>query len=270
MTKDLLLRGSIGRAYRFPTVGELFQTFTGPAGTTLGNPNLQPEISTAYELTGEYTMQNLFGGAIGYARPRVTLFLDDRWNTITVQQNPMTRTTDVTNLDKTRFRGVEGAIDVKDFIEEGLDLTANVTFTDAKTLSNWRVPNTQGMQVINIPRIRMRGLATYTPPWDRGLSLSAGVRFQTAAFGTIDNSDFNKDAPGAFASGFLFFDARVNYKVAPDWTLSAGVDNIGSFNAFSFHAYPQRTYFLSLRYDLGAPGPSGAAQQYQTAQRQMQ
>jgi iron complex outermembrane receptor protein len=255
-TKELSLRGAIGRAYRYPTVNELFLNVTAPGGIVVSNPELQPEISTSYELTGEYTVEKPFDGAIGWARSRISLFNDDRWNSIANLVDPMLRTSANVNVDKVRFRGIEGAVDVKDFLEEGLDLNGSVTFTDAKTLSNWRQPVTQGMQFLRIPRIRLRGLATYTPPWNRDLGLSVGVRYQTAAFNTLDNTDFNHDVFGGGASEFLFFDAKANYKVTPDWTLSVGVDNIGRYKAYAFHPYPQRTYYLSLKYDFGGPGRS--------------
>ena len=248
-TREFLMRGAIGRAYRFPTVTELFQNVVTPQAITIANPDLQPEISTVYELSGEYVFENLWG-SIGYAKPRVTLFMDDRWNSVANLIDPALRTNANVNIDKVRFRGVEGAIDVKDFVTAGLDLNGSVTFTDAKTLSNWRQPNTQGMQFLRIPRIRMRGLATYTPPWNNDLSLSAGLRYQTAAFNNLDNSDFNHDVLAGGSSAFLFLDAKANYKVAPDWTLSLGVDNIGRYKAYAFHPYPQRTYYLSLRYDF--------------------
>lgn len=258
VTPEFLMRGAIGRAYRYPTVNELFRNINTPLGITVANPDLQPEISTVYELSGEYTLTNLWG-SIGYARPRVTLFMDDRWNSIANLVDPALRTNANVNVDKVRFRGVEGAVDVKDFMTEGLDLNGSLTITDSKILSNWRAPNTQGMQFLRIPRIRMRGLATYTPPWNHDLSLSAGVRYQTRAFNNLDNSDFNGNVLGGGSSEFLFFDAKVNYKLTPEWTFAAGVDNIGRYKAYAFHPYPQRVYYLSLRYDLGGPGSTAYA-----------
>lgn len=252
VTPEFLMRGAVGRAYRFPTVNELFQNITAPGGIVIANPALQPEISTSYELTGEYALQNLWG-AIGYAKPRITLFLDDRWNTIANLVDPTVRTNANVNVDKVRFRGIEGEITMKDVATEGFDLNGSVTFTDSKILSNWRAPNTQGMQFLRIPRIRLRGVATYTPPWERNLSLSAGVRFQTRAYNTLDNSDFNGNVLGGGSSEFLFFDAKASYRLSPEWTLAAGVDNIGRYKAYAFHPYPQRTYYLSLKYDLGGP-----------------
>jgi len=249
-TKELLLRFAVGRAYRYPTVNELFRNVTTATAITIANPDLQPEISTSYELTGQYTIENLWG-VIGWARPRVTLFMDDRWNTIANLVDPILRTNANVNIDKVHFNGVEGAFDTKDFLTEGLDVNGALTITDSRTVSNWRDPLIVGKQFLRIPRVRLRGFATYTPPSLQDLTLSTGVRFQTAAYNTLDNSDWNREVYGTGSSAFLLFDAKASYKVAPEWTLSAGIDNIGNYKSYAFHPYPQRTYYLSLRYDLG-------------------
>ncbi len=255
-TNEMLLRFAIGRAYRYPTVNELFRNVTTANAVTIPNPDLQPTVSTSYELTGEYTMENVWG-VIGWARPRVTLFMDDRWNTITALVDPILRTTANLNLDKVHFNGVEGALDMKDFLTEGFDVNGAVTIADSRILSNKRDPRIVGNQFMEIPRVRIRGYATYTPPSLSDFTLSAGIRAQTAAYGFIDNSDINRSAPYAWSSAFVFFDTKASYKVANGWTMSAGIDNIGNYKAYAYHPYPQRTFYLSLRYDLGGPESGG-------------
>ena len=45
-TPEFLLRGSIDRAYRFPTVAEMFQAISTPNTVVFNNPNLQPKSMT--------------------------------------------------------------------------------------------------------------------------------------------------------------------------------------------------------------------------------
>ncbi len=72
------------------------------------------------------------------------------------------------------------------------------------------------------------------------------------------NVDFNHNNYGSVDSEYRVFDAKVNYKVEKDWTLSAGVDNIGRWKYYvNPNPYNQRTFFIGLRYDLG--GPEGGA-----------
>ncbi len=53
VTQDLLLRASMGRAYSFPTVGELFQGQITGLSIVNNNPNLKPEDDLSKELTAE-------------------------------------------------------------------------------------------------------------------------------------------------------------------------------------------------------------------------
>lgn len=254
VTDDFTLRGSVARAYRFPTVNELFQNIATPTGITVSNPNLQSEVFTAYDLTGEYSFHNLFG-VIGFAKPRVSLFMTDRWNAVFNQIGfvnglPARQNT---NIDKANFRGVEGEVQMNDVFLAGLDFQGSVTFVDAKILSNWQNPVTQGMQYPRVPPLRARALLVYHPNSD--LSLSLGMRYASAAYGTLENRDFVRDTFGSPSSAFLYFDAKANYKLSKEWTLSAGIDNIGNYKAFAFHNLPHRMYFLGLKYDYVGETP---------------
>lgn len=276
VTPEFAMRGSMGRAYRFPTVNELFQSLATSSTLVINNPNLQPEISTSWDLTGEYRKVDAFNGAVGLFNPRVSLFLDDRWNAI-VSQSSIGPTgqivTQNANLDKARFRGVEAAIVMKDILTPGLDYSGSVTFVDSKILSNGSALATtggasgspfptaggiflNGMQYPRVPRIRIRSVLSYSPTKD--WSVSFGARYASAAFVTLNNVDFNHNNYGSADSEYLVFDAKMNYKLAPEWTLTAGVDNIGRWKYYvNPNPYNQRTFFLGLKYDIG--GPDGAA-----------
>ena len=258
VTPDFVMRGSIARNYRFPTVTELFQAISTPTSVQINNPYLQPESSTYYDLTGEYHWQNAFGGNVGLAVPRVSLFEDDRWNFI-ASQTALTSgvlTTQQSNIDKVRFRGIEAALSMKDIHWPGLDFNGSATFTDSKTLSDYIQPWFQGMQVPRVPRIRLRGTLVYAPTsqW----SVAGGMRFATGSFVSLANTDFNHDNYGTTDSSYLVFDAKVNYKIAPNWTATAGIDNIGN-NKYLVNPnpYPERTYYLGVKYDLGGPERGG-------------
>jgi len=283
MTPEFTLRGSMGRAYRFPTVNELFQSLSTPNSVTINNPNLQPEICTCYDLTGEYRWVDAFGGSVGLFVPRISLFLDERWNAIVSQRAIDALGRQVTqnaNLDRARFRGVEAAAEVKDILVKGLDFSGGVTFTDSKIISNLSsgdfrgnfasvatggsiaaaVPAVfyAGSQFPRIPRIRIRAVGTYSPTPD--LSFSIGARYSSAAYVSLANTDWNHNNYGNVDSEIIVFDTKLRYKVAPNWTFSAGVNNLGRWKAYvNPNPYPQRTFFLSLNYDLGGPESGGAS-----------
>ena len=108
------------------------------------------------------------------------------------------------------------------------------------------------MQYPRIPRIRIRGVVSYAPTEE--FSVAAGVRYATGAFVSLNNTDFNHDNYGSVDSEYLVFDAKATYKLTKEWTLNAGVDNIGRWKYYvNPNPYPQRTYFLGLKYDFGGP-----------------
>lgn len=273
VTPQFTMRGSMGRAYRFATVNELFFSSFNPSAVNINNPNLRPEICTCYDLTGEYRWVDAFGGAVGLFVPRVSLFLDERWDAI-VQQRALSaagqQVTTWANIDRARFRGVEAAAEMRDILTPGLDFSGGVTFTDSKILSNFSsgdftgapafgnfaagVPGVlfAGRQYPRVPRIRIRAVASYSPTPD--LSLAVAARYSSAAFTSLANTDWNHNNYGNVDSEIIVFDAKARYGVAPNWWLSAGVNNIGRWKAYvNPNPYPQRTFFLALNYDLGGP-----------------
>lgn len=254
VTEDFSLRGSMGRAYRFPGVNELFRNIASPTGVNVGNPNLQTEVFTAYDLTGEYTLRNLFG-AIGYAKPRISLFNTDRWNAIFSQTGFATGipVTQLSNIGKANIRGVEGVVDMKDVAVEGLDFLGSLTLVDAKILSNWQNPLSIGMQYPRIPPVRARAVASWRPNADSSLSL--GMTYGSAAYGNLTNDDYIRSTFGSASTAYLFVDAKANYYITKEWTLTAGVNNIGNYKANAFHNLPHRTYFFGLNYDFVGETP---------------
>lgn len=254
VTEDFTLRGSMGRAYRFPGVNELFRNIASPTGVNVGNPNLQTEVFTAYDVTGEYTLRNLFG-TIGYAKPRISLFNTDRWNAIFSQTGFATGipVTQLSNIGKSNFRGVEGAVEMRDVGVAGLDFLGSLTLVDAKILSNWENPLSIGKQYPRIPPVRARAVASYRPNAD--LSFSLGMTYGSAAYGNLTNDDYIRTTFGSASTEYLFIDTKVNYYLTREWTLSAGVNNIGNYKANAFHNLPQRTFFLGLNYDFVGETP---------------
>jgi hypothetical protein len=57
------------------------------------------------------------------------------------------------------------------------------------------------------------------------------MRFAMGSFVSLANTDFSHDSYGSTDSSYLVFDAKVQYKFAPDWTATAGINNIGNNKA---------------------------------------
>jgi iron complex outermembrane receptor protein len=125
-------------------------------------------------------------------------------------------------------------------------VNASLTWTASEILSNYLAPIDVGKNYPGIARWRAKLVGTYHP--SDQLSLTGAMRYSSNPYALLDNSDWNHDVFGA-RSGYLLFDARVNYKLDKNWTLAAGIDNIGSYHYYDYHPFQQRTYFAQIRYD---------------------
>lgn len=237
------LRGSFGKAYRFPTVTEMFQTISLPGNVKTNDPNLKPEQVLSGELTAERALENGLW--------RVSLFQEDKQDALVSQTDtttlPGTTISSVQNVDKIRTYGIETAVQLSDLWIRGFDLSGSITYTDSKILQDNRNAAYVNKSQPRIPDWRATLAGTYHA--SERLSCSAAIRYSGRQYGNLDNSDgINPDVYGG-SSDYLLADVKVVYKVAKQWNASLGVDNIGNYKAYAYHPYPQRTVFANLKFD---------------------
>ncbi|MEN6628985.1 MAG: TonB-dependent receptor, partial [Sulfuricella sp.] len=233
---DWALRGSLGKAVRFPTVAEMFQTITVGAIKT-NDPNLKPEQVVSGELTAERALANGLW--------RVSFFQEDKQDAL-ISQVDTANISSVQNVDKIRTRGIETALQRSDLWIRGFDLSGSITYANSKILEDIRHPGYVGKNQPRIPDWRATVVGTYHAS-DR-LSYSLATRYSGRQYNLLDNSDVNSLTYGG-VSAFLVADAKVVYKVAKQWSASLGVDNIGDYKAYVAHPYPQRTVFANMKFD---------------------
>lgn len=236
-----LVRLSLARAYRFPTVSELFQGRI--TGTTLINndPNLKPEDAFSKDLTFERFFDN--------ASLRLSLYEEDVRDVIMRQTNTTVfpNVTSVQNVDRVRTRGVEVAWQGRDVLVPGLELNASAAWNHAKTLRNDKFPASEGKNFYRIPRVRadIRATYTHTPR----LSYTVAVRHSGRQYNTLDNTDTHTNTFGA-TSNFTVLDAKLRYAFNRQLVLGVGVDNLADERYFVYHPYPGRTLFAELKLSL--------------------
>lgn len=237
---DWLLRGSLGKAYRYPTVSEMFQTFSGPGGIKTNDPELKPEQVVSTELTAERGLEKGLW--------RVSLFEEDKQDALYSQTDTTVtpNITSVQNIDKIRTLGIETALQLADLWLRGLDLSGSVTYANSKILQDTQHTAYVNMNQPRIPDWRATLVAVYHAS-DR-ISYSAGLRYSGRQYNLLDNSDSNPDTYGG-TSSFLIADVKVVYKFAKQWSGALGMDNIGDCRAYAAHPYPRRTVFANLKFD---------------------
>lgn len=238
---DWLLRASLARAWRLPTVSELFQTETRGATAYISNPGLRPEKVLAKDLTAE--------GAAGGGSLRLSLF-EEHIGDALYSQTDLSVTPNVTrvqNIEKARARGAEAAWQAADVFVRGLDLLGSLTYVDSRILANPAVPASVGKRIPRVPDWRLSAFATYHI--DARWAASLGFKYSGRQYNELDNSDSQPDQYGG-NSTFATLDARLSYRIAKQLSAAFGVDNLNNAKYYAYHPYPQRVIHAELRFDL--------------------
>ncbi len=242
---DLVAKAALGRAVRMPTVSELFGATATSNARFINDPTLRPEKSVTAEWTLESENQT--------APWRMTAFTETTKDALFTQTifdpNANANVSRVQNIRKIDSRGVELVGGLNEFGLKGLSLQGNLTYTHSVIKENDGfvsvAGDTIGKRQPNIPRWRAGASALYQ--WNDQWSTSVAVRYSSQQFRTLNNSDLNGNTYQG-VSPFLTTDMRVLYRLAPQWTLAVGVDNLANAKYWNFHPYPQRTYHLELKF----------------------
>jgi iron complex outermembrane receptor protein len=246
VTDAWLLKASLGRAVRMPTVSELYQGGINAAGTLINNdPNLKPEKSWTGELTAERKLE----GDPMRGQLRLTVFGERTRDALYSQTNVLVvpNVTNVQNVDRIVTKGLEAAYAASDVGLRGLDLNASLTWTDSKIDRNDKFPASVGKWQPRIPEWRAAAQATWRV--DDRLAATLAARYSGPQYSTLDNSDTNGFAYQG-ASKYFTADLRLVYRIDRQWSAAVGIDNLNNYRYWNFHPYPQRTWVAELKWDL--------------------
>jgi iron complex outermembrane receptor protein len=244
---DTVLKASLGRAVRYPTVGELYGATSTVNSQYINDPHLKPEKSWTSELTAERDL--------GHGIARATFFAEDTRDALYAQTTfdavANRNVSRVQNVARIATFGLEFAYTGYDVWLRGLDLQGSLTYAHSEIKENAGFVSapgdTLGKRQPNIPRWRGAFLASYrwTPDW----STSLGARFASRQFRTLDNSDVN-GLTYFGVSKFLVVDLRARWQIDKTFSAAFGIDNVNNDKYWNFHPYPQRTYVAELKADF--------------------
>lgn len=249
-TPEWQVTGSLGRAVRFPTVGELYQTIqVSPSNYQSANADLKPEAVLSSELAVEY--------AVDKGKLRLSLFEEQVSDALISQSSthPLTGTTTtfMQNVDRTRQRGIELVAQKDDVFIRGLELSGSLTYVDARIVANGGyVASTPGATSVGkrtpyVPDWRATLVATYRPNDQWSYTLAG--RYSGRMYATVDGTDINPHTYMGFER-FFVADVRIHHKIARQWSASFGVDNLNNRKYYLYHPFPQRTAFAELKFDF--------------------
>lgn len=242
------ITGSVGKALRFPTVGELYQNIATGTSFTAPNPNLNPEKVIAEEIAFERRTQD--------GKLRISLFDEGVRDAIISQTSTISSTypkpvSFAQNVDRTHQRGIEIVLEQNDLFINGYDLSASVTYAEGEIMENSSyAPTTSGATSVGkntpyVPKWRATLVNTYqaTPK----LALTLAGRYSSRQYATVDNTDIYTATYQGF-QGYALVDVRAAYKIDKNWTAALGVDNLNNRSYFLFHPFPQRSAFAEVKY----------------------
>jgi iron complex outermembrane recepter protein len=252
--KDWNVTANFGEAYRYPTVGELYQNLSSGGVVFLPNPNLLPE----QDFTGELNIERHWTDG----RVRLTLFEERTNQALISQSNTVTSTsgaqsvqTSISNVAAIRMQGVELSADKDNVLVRGLQLFGSITYVDSRILSdpNWAgvnpltlLPDTVvGKRVPFVPDWRAKFGVTYRP--NDSWAYTVAARYSGKQYSTLDNTDIIPHVFGAF-DNYIVVDAKVHYKASQNFSFDFGIDNLFNEQYFLFHPFPGRTYVLAAKY----------------------
>ena len=244
---DLVLKASLGRAVRMPTVSELYGATSTSNSRSINDPTLAPERSWTTELTAEQD----FGDALLRLTHFTETTRDSLYSQTTFDARANQNISRVQNVARIETRGLELAFQGQDVARKGLDLSASATFADSLIKDNAGfvlVPgDTLGKRQPNIPAWRAAALVSQR--FDANWTLAFGARYSARQYRTLNNADLNGSAYQG-ASRYFTTDLRLRHQFTSQWSAAIGIDNLNNFQYWNFHPYPQRSHTTELRFDL--------------------
>jgi len=247
LTSRVALTGSAYRAFRAPTLNELYRDFRVGNVVTDANRGLRAERLTGAEAGAEFNAfhERLTG--------RGTFFwadVTDPIANVTLSVTPSLITRQRQNLGRTRSRGFD--LDAALHLTRTLELTGGYEFVNATVLSFSANPALVGLEIPEVPRNVFTFQTLYSNP-------SATRRWARATFGIqgrFVGKQFDDDQNQLPLGSFFVTDALVSYPLGHGLEAFAAAENL--FNqGYAVAATPvlelgaPRIFRLGFRVQLG-------------------
>ncbi|MET0262728.1 MAG: TonB-dependent receptor [Rariglobus sp.] len=202
------------RAYRFPATDELasYQGF-GPFSF---NADLKPELSDNYEIGATYRKERWTGGAAIYLLETK----DEIYFTNTTFTNE--------NLSKTRRTGVQGNVGYDAGIA---GFRAQADYVDARLREADAGTGVAEGRIRMVPEWRLTNTVFVRPT--TGLEVSLTHRHIGSM---VEDDGYGGTSPDTVPHVDLF-DAKIAYRLTPDWRVFAGVNNIADREFIAYQVF---------------------------------
>lgn len=249
LSDTLRLHGTIGRAFvpaqAVQLAGETEEFAGAQRRLTTGNPDLQPERNTSWDVGAGYAGRWLAAD--------ITYFhsdTDDKIESVIVSETPTLRQSTYVNADTAKIRGIEAQLSLDAGQAAGLPANRVVLASSITHILKAEENLPAGLTAIrNVADWKANVSLTVSD--GNALSATATVRYNGGRYDT-DNSQ-GKIFTGGLGGVFEYDDATVvdlsaRWKVTPRDQIRAAVSNLFGVNYYEKADYPMPGRAFSIRY----------------------
>lgn len=228
-----ILKASWGKAFRPPTVYDLYRTWTSSSGVTYAaNPDLKPEKVTAWDLGIEHEIWNGSLFKLTYFDNSLMGLIYRKTVSSTLQEH--------INAGKGYSKGIELSFEQK--FGKYITFFTNYTQQRAKIEENPARPKSEGKWIMQVPK-RLFNIGFYLNVGD--FSGSCITRYVSKRFSTDDNTDIIEGVYTSYDS-YTTTDLKLAYSISKNISVSASVDNLFNSQYFGYYKAPGSSWFIDL------------------------
>ena len=231
-----ILRASFGKSFRAPTNQDLYVTTTSRGRTTAGDPNLQPERGTTWEVGGEFRFTEDTKVTATYYDTRLS-------SLIYLMQVSPTNSLRI-NAGKAKVQGIELGVTTK--LVRWLELDANYAYIDSKMLENATDPLSVGKRLTDAPRnIVGVGLTAQQGAWSGTLN----ARYVSHIYWTAQNTDTVEGVPGSY-DAHTMVNAKLGYAFSKMVKGAVAINNLLDKKAYAYFLLPGRNVTAEVNFSF--------------------
>jgi outer membrane receptor protein involved in Fe transport len=205
------LQGALYRAYRTPTLNELYRGFRVGNVQTNANSQLVPEKLTGFEGGALYSRGGVSARITGFANT-----LDGAIANFTLGPQGATIFRERRNSDEIRAIGMELETDVR--LHPTVTVTAQTTFTSSKFRGSVATPTLEGNHVPQVPGVQYGVGVSWSAP--QHLSLAAQLRGSSSQF------DDDLNTPAFELDPYAVFDISISRPITRSVQAMFAVENL--------------------------------------------
>jgi len=233
-SKDTTFRTSIGKAFRAPSLSDLYSDWYSGATLYKADPALKPESVTSWEIGFEHKFStNTFLKSTYYEN-----YLTDLMYSTVVSPT----LNEKRNAGKAEIKGIE--IEINQNINDNINIFANYTYNKTEITENISNPALVGNEITYSPKHQYNiGLNAKVGKWSGSL-IGKYVDYLTTK---DDNTDVVKDVSGSYEE-HLTVDTKINYEIKKGIKASLAINNMFDKEYYQSSLTPGRTVYAELAF----------------------